>query len=474
MGQRTPLLVDAVRLVLPFLVLGLGYWGMQALGEAEKPAPASHGRSETLVETAVVSAHDGQFDIIVDGGVVPYRQVDVPAEVDGQIITKSPDCRAGHYVTEGTELFAIDSRDFELEVSRLEQQLAQQDALIAETDVEVENNQASLALAEEEVRAQQAEVARFEGLVAEGASAETRLEEQRRTERAARIQLRTLQNQGFLLAAVKARLLTSRGLTEIELEQAQLNLARTRFVVPEGVNGIILEDNVELHSYVRAGDVLIRINDAALAEVRCSMRIDQLYWLWTQDSTRAMANENPNLIFEAPKTPVTVSFSVAGTEYAWDGILSRYEGTGLDPRTRTVPCRVLVENPRGSRRLSASTSSDPIPPPSLVSGMFVKVLVHTDTEVPLVTMPERALRPGNRVWLVRDGVLAVETVEVVQVVGDQVLLREDTSPIRVGDLVVTSPLSAPYPGMPVDAQSAVAQAGSAADAPLLDEESSAE
>lgn len=449
MGKRSSILVDLVRLVVPFAVLGLGYVGMQALGEAEKPKPEIQSDTALAVQTAEVREHDGAFDIIVDGAVVPFRQVDIPAEVDGRIVIKNPECRSGRFVTEGMELASIDDRDYKLEVTRLEQQLAQQDAAIAETDVEMQNNLASVALAEEEVRSQQVEIVRYEGLVADGASPETRLEEQRRSERSARIQLQTLQNQGALFAAVRRRLITSRGLNEIELQEAQLNLDRTRITVPEGLNGTIIEDNIELHSYVRAGDVLMRMTDSSKAEVRCSLRVDQLYWLWTQDSARAQANLNPDLIYEAPRTPVSVSFSVAGATYEWDGILDRYEGNGLDPRTRTVPCRVLVENPRGSQRVSFSATSDPIPPPSLVTGMFVEVSVHVKTEVPLVAMPERALRPGNRVWLVRDGKLEVETVEVVQVVNDEVLLREDTSPIKLGDRVVVSPLSAPFPGMPV-------------------------
>jgi multidrug efflux pump subunit AcrA (membrane-fusion protein) len=449
MAKRSPILIDFLRLVLPIAVIGLGFLGMQLLGEADRPAQGdAAGSTAAIVETAVVSEHNGEFDIVVDGAVVPYRQVDIPAEVDGQINYKNPECRAGRFVTERTELLTIDDRDYQLEVTRLEQQIAQQDAAIAETDVEIQNNLLSIALAEEEVASQQAEVLRYEGLVASGAAPETRLEEQRRSERAARIQLQTLQNQGALFTAVRHRLETSRELNEIELEGAQLDLERTQVTVPAGLSGTILEDNIELHSYVRAGDVLMRIVDASHAEVRCSMRVDQLYWLWTQDAPRAQANANPDLIYEAPQTPVTVSFTVAGATYEWDGILSRYEGTGLDPRSRTVPCRVLVDDPRGSR-VSYSPTSDPIPAPSLVSGMFVQVSVHTRTEVPLIAIPERALRPGNRVWLVRDGVLAVETVEVVQTVDDLVLLREDSSPLMVGDQVVVSPLSAPYPGMEV-------------------------
>jgi hypothetical protein len=66
------------------------------------------------------------------------------------------------------------------------------------------------------------------------------------------------------------------------------------------------------------------------------------------------------------------------------------------------------------------------------------------------------------------------------VIGDEVLLREDASPIRVGDHVVTSPLSAPYPGMEVveDVGNSTLTDGPAAVEPStttpMDEESTAE
>ena len=36
--------------------------------------------------------------------------------------------------------------------------------------------------------------------------------------------------------------------------------------------------------------------------------------------------------------PVTVNFNLAGNTYTWRGTLSRVDGSGLDERTRTVPC----------------------------------------------------------------------------------------------------------------------------------------
>jgi hypothetical protein len=78
-------------------------------------------------------------------------------------------------------------------------------------------------------------------------------------------------------------------------------------------------------------------------------------------------------------------------------------------------------------------------------------------------VPERAVRPGKQVWVVRDGRLAVVTrVRLVELVdGDvedsaaqpgrpvKVWLVDAASGLQAGDDVVVSPLAAAWDGMPV-------------------------
>jgi hypothetical protein len=55
----------------------------------------------------------------------------------------------------------------------------------------------------------------------------------------------------------------------------------------------------------------------------------------------AVSTTDPNAMagrYALPPTPVTVEFQVAGREkqiYAWEGVLNRYEGSGIDPQSRT-------------------------------------------------------------------------------------------------------------------------------------------
>jgi hypothetical protein len=219
------------------------------------------------------------------------------------------------------------------------------------------------------------------------------------------------------------------------------------------MEGVIVTDLVEEDDYVRKGTSLVTIEDTSKVEVRCHLRVDELYWLWNQMGLGpGEARESgPQSGYQIPKAPVTVVYRLAGRDYAWQGVLSRYEGIGLDESTRTVPCRVLVEAPRDGRvldeegRLVECTG-----PPALVRGMFVTVKIHAQPTARLMEIPEAAVRPGNRVWLVREGKLAVVEANVVRV-ADEVAIVEGGA-LEAGERVVVTPLAGPVAGMAVREQ----------------------
>jgi hypothetical protein len=136
--------------------------------------------------------------------------------------------------------------------------------------------------------------------------------------------------------------------------------------------------------------------------------MDQLYWVLNQKGEHGIAPaaaDDPNALagrYALPPTPVTVEFQVAGREkqiYAWEGVLSRYEGSGIDPQSRTVPCRVRVEKPYQYSMDGKPRSDDRVSgPPALVRGMFVNLKVHTRPQSDLMLVPKMAVKPGNVVW----------------------------------------------------------------------------
>lgn len=107
-----------------------------------------------------------------------------------------------------------------------------------------------------------------------------------------------------------------------------------------------------------------------------------------------------------PKTQATIQYALAGREnevLQWAGTLERYDGIGFDTTSRTVPVRVVVDQPRrfkadSMKSVSGATLSGPS---ALVRGMFVSVILHVQPRKPLVVIPAVALKPGstgNRLW----------------------------------------------------------------------------
>ena len=94
--------------------------------------------------------HEGKLNIEVDGVVVPFRQITLSAEVEGTVLFKEEDCRAGRYVEQGTVLFRIDPRDYELEIRRLWKGFAADGSGHASEDLGEPNPHSLIGLAQQD------------------------------------------------------------------------------------------------------------------------------------------------------------------------------------------------------------------------------------------------------------------------------------------------------------------------------------
>ncbi len=191
-------------------------------------------------------------------------------------------------------------------------------------------------------------------------------------------------------------------LVATQLAQAKVNLERTEIKAP--ISGVIVSEMVETASYIQKGATLCVIHDTQRVEVSCDLRADQLMHVLDQrlDTFAGWSSDKSSGDYELPPTPVTVTYRVVGrddTVMQWQGILSRYEGIGLNAQSRTIPIRITVENPRQmTRNGRAVDETDTGSPPALVQGMFVECSIHTVPKRPLVLVPKLALRPGSQVW----------------------------------------------------------------------------
>ncbi len=453
-AHRSPL-IEALRIGAPLGIIVLGFVAFSVL-KSMKAAPLNERTLAVApkVETITVQPHTGGLDFTVDGLVVPFREIDLAAEVAGRIAKRSEKCRAGTYVTAGTPLIEIDGRDYELETERLRRELAQAAVQLEELDVEVSNTKSLVGVAKEQHALQRKELQRNEQLASRKIVSDTELEKAKREELAALNSVIQLENQLQLLNTRRNRLVSAHDLCQSQLEKAQLDLARTKVVAP--IDGVIIREMVEEDSYVQKGTSLAKIEDTSAVEVKCNLRMEDLYWLWAQADGAPVGDAGAmTRDYQIPHAPVHVGYELGGRRYRWEGVLSRFDGIGLDERTRTVPCRVLVSKPREVQVVNQGDQNlANVGPPALVRGMYVTVSVHAQPRMTLLEIPQQSLQPGNRVWQVADGKLTVHQVRVADANEDQVLIYSDGSGLQPGMKLVSSPLAVAVDGMAVEEQSA--------------------
>lgn len=435
--------------VAPLIIIGGAVAVFLLMGSQPPPQRVEATASPAVpVRTAEVLRKEGGVDIETDGVVVPLREVTLAAEVGGRILEKAAACKAGQYVTKGTILLRIDPRDYQFEVDRLERELQQATLSIDEIEEELNQNTDSIDLAKQQLEISRREAERL-GTLAQG-----RIVTESAADQAVRDQLSTsnalsnLQGQRRVLQKRRNRLVEAKGLATTLLDRAKLDLDRTVVVAP--VDGVVVDDKVEQESYVAKGATLVVLEDTSAAEVKSSLRMDEVARIWGAQSAAVAASPGAH---EIPDTPASVVFTLGDRTYQWRGSLSRQEGRGLDEKTRTLPCRVLVPDPTAVTAIDAYGAPMPRLPPeaprSLLRGMFVQVRVHVDTTADLVSVPEDAVRPTGDVWVVRNGTLVVLHPRPVQVSGGLAYFDSASSGLVAGDRVVTSQIGNVRDGMAV-------------------------
>jgi len=462
MKKETTMPQIVLRWVVSLLILAGGIGVMLALGgRPPQTKPTDKTEKATLLETARVLPHTAGLDIAVDGVVTPYREIEIKSQVAGRIDQKAEACRTGRFVRQGQPLIEIDLVRYQREVRIVQ-------AEIKELDVDLESTITLIQLAQSERQLQQKDLERLLSVEEEDVYGESEIDRARRAVLVADNAVQTLQNK---LALTRARL----DRAKITEERARDDLERATVKAP--VDGVIVSDSVELGSYVAMGQPLFVVEDTAAVEVKCNLEMDDIYWLWYQ-SGRDSGKASPDTggAYELPPVPTTVTYQLAGRadlQFTWEGKLSRYDGIGVDERTRTVPCRLVIDRPRQAKVTKsdvAGSQPDVATPPALVRGMYVRVLIHSNPSAEFVSIPERAVRPGKKVWRVRDGKLNIlGPVPLVRLLvqgnehGDVSrywLTPKTASDIRAGDELVTTPLPGAKDGMSVRVKASHAQVAS--------------
>jgi multidrug efflux pump subunit AcrA (membrane-fusion protein) len=436
------------QLVIPSLILAGGAGGLFWLSALNKPPTRIAAPSEPpLVETQLAETHADSFPIRVNGVVVPYREVRISAEVDGRIVTKTEGLRSGRIIATGTPLITIDPEPYELELEKLT--LEDKQASIERQQIAIESKQIAtlISLVEKRLELATREFTRSQKLKATNASSQAERDLAERTVLEVQDALELLQNRRELVPLREAELQAKSDLITSRRKGAVLDLTRTEIVAP--LAGIVTEDLQESGSFVERGDHLFTLQDPSRFEVDCRLRSEDLYWLedsaglgldTTAGDTSTIETAALKAAFELPEVDATVTFKTSGESFTWQGRLARSDGSGFDATTRTLACRVVVDQPIRSAGAG---------PPALIAGMFVEVVIEVTPRTELLAIPRAALQPDGQVWVIDDGKLAVHRVRPARVTESVVLLRAGRAGIESGSKVVVSTLPIAFDGMDV-------------------------
>ncbi|MGQ9761439.1 MAG: efflux RND transporter periplasmic adaptor subunit [Thermogutta sp.] len=452
--------------VFPFFIIALGVVGFLTLKALRKPIVRETPQTPLpLVRTARVERHQGGLELKTDGVVVPYREIQIAAEVDGRIVEKTPECDAGKYVSQGALLLVIDKSEYQIEYARLQEQLKQAEASLSELDVEIANTERLLEIARQQFALQKQDFNRAERLYGSNTITQADFDAARKSLLLAEQEFTNLENQLRLKRSSRERLMAVRNQTEVALKKATLDLSRTEIRAPS--DGVVISDLVEENSYVRKGTVVVVFEDTSMAQVKCNLTTRQIAWIWALIHGKPFEEEKRSSeAYQIPRLPVSVEYDLDGQVFFWTGILDGYEGLGVDERTRMVSCRVLVEQPTlVSPKTTGEKSNQalvdlPKRPPALVRGMYVIVRIHIDPGSIVLRIPERAVQPGGMVGRIRDGKLKMVPVELAEVVPEKALVVAPPEILREGDAVAVSPtpfiennpLAISGDGLPVEEQ----------------------
>ncbi len=407
-----------------------------------EPQKEAAQQQSPLVETTAFEAASGAIPVEVSGTVQPRDEVVIGAEVSGRLTYVSPAFREGQFVSAGAVLVRIDPADYLNQVRIAQADVAAQDVAVLEAREEVAIARADLEQFAQRERARRSadadsSAAQFlppESLNGEGASASA--DGAPDANEAAEAGLATREPQLRSAEAARAR-------ASATLADARTTLGRTRISVP--FSGLVREESAAVGTLVQVGQSLGSVASTDAYEVRLFL---------TEDEAALI----PGLLRGTGGTiNAEVFYDYGGLTYRWPAVVDRADAS-LDATTRNVEVFLRVPNPlRGGLLLEGEPGSSANAAPPLLLGAFVTAQIDGASLEDYAVIPSSALRPGNTIWVVREGKLRVLQVRVIQRTDTSAYVT--TASIGEGGQLVTSSLASPTDGMPVRLSNSAESAG---------------
>jgi RND family efflux transporter MFP subunit len=213
-------------------------------------------------------------------------------------------------------------------------------------------------------------------------------------------------------------------IAEAQLARARLELERTVLTAP--FNALVIDRKVDLGAHVSSQEPLATLVATEEYWIEASVPIERLRFLELHGRDGGPARV----------------FSGSG-DGEWTGRTLHSLGA-MDESSRMARVLISVQDP-----LSGGENGRP-----LILGDYVRVEILGRDLGERITLPRRALRRGDTVWIAAGDRLEIRPVEIVWRSGEEIVLGSGLAP---GETVILSDIAAPVPGMAVEVAGREAQ-----------------
>ena len=423
-------------LFLPPVVAGIlaVWWFASQRQLPQSVTPAEEARN---VRVIIATPSDIVPSVTGFGSVQPGKTWKAVVQAAGEIEFVHPELQRGAILPAGTEIIRISPRDYELAIARARANIERADAQIAELETGRDNTRASLDIERQSLEIRERELERKQQLQRSGTASRTALDQETRDTLVQRKRVLDLENNLKLLPAQLASLEQQKKVNQLELEQAELNLARTRIVLP--FDARIAEDSAEVAQYAQLGTTLATADGIEVAEVEAQVPLSQFSGFVNAAAgsslSQGVSPETINRIMGELGFTATIRLNTGGRSVEWPARFSRISDT-IDLKTRSVGVIVTAEG--------TWKTAIPGQRPPLSKGMFVEVEIRANPLKDRIAIPRAAVHDGKVYVAGEDDRLEVRQVATGLTRTGMVVVDEG---LAAGDRVVVSDLLPAIEGM---------------------------
>ncbi|BCS87962.1 efflux RND transporter periplasmic adaptor subunit [Pseudodesulfovibrio sediminis] len=375
------------KIILPVVIIILASAGAYAtVATAPKARKRPQAVIHPTVDTQRISMGDHQVWVPVMGTVTAAREISLESRVSGEVQTVSPNFVPGGFFAQGEEILRINPEDYELALSEVKA-----DVTTAEYDLKLEQGYQK--------------VSAREWNLLKGSS--------NGTEADSELALRKPHLEKAK-ADLKAAMAT--------LEQARLNLKRTRITAPFA--STVETKSTDVGAAVSEQETLATLVGTDEFWVEASVPVDRLDWISIPVNDKAEGS-------------VARIISGSGTrKTVREGRVVRLLPS-LESEGRMARVIISVKDP-----LNLEGRVDVKP---LLLDSYVTVQIDGGTLNNVYTIPRSAYHENGSVWILgSDGTLDIRTVNSVWRENEVIVLADG---LADGETLVTSTVSAPVQGM---------------------------